>query len=294
MLLFDPPKFVDRVSPVAVSLQLAANEDGTELVLEPQNGCLDDSGQSIDRGAILVLADHACGLLMRHRLNMVAMATLNLRVDWIAPPEPGQAVIARARLAARYGTIALTAVDIAHPGEKGLIATAWSQLILGTAPGGLDSSAPRMAMTELLADNAGTAFESFTQLLGLQRTSAGSCLSITPHLVGNASVSALHGGIIGAALDRASDQALQAAEGDAPWHCLGIWIEYMRPAILGGGDLRLVPMIKRVGRTIASIECIAEDNHSSAHIARAGAKFVRPGSVESPAPIAGANALGEP
>lgn len=273
-MLMAESQVVDYCSPLAVALHLMANEDGSELILEPQNGCLDDAGQCLDRGAIIVLADHACGLMVRRRFDPTPLATLNLRVDWISTPDPGRAVQACPRIIAHHGMTALVAVDILHPGNQTLIAIATSQMILGVAPGGTNMPFLPIASPDLFVNAKDARFANFTRMLGLQSGHEGYRLPLAPHLVGNATVSAVHGGLIGAALDRAAAQALQAVDDSRSWQPLGIWIEYMRPAILGSADLDLEPSIKRIGRTIASVECTARLGQSAKLVAQAGVNFV--------------------
>lgn len=276
MLLSELTRSIDYCSPLAVALRLMADEDGAELVIEPEYGCLDDRSQCIDRGAIIVLADHACGLLLRRRFDPSPMATLNLRVDWISAPEPGKTVLAHSRMIAHNGMTALVAVNIGHPGSNILIAKAISQVILGVAPGGTTTPFRPMAVPAIRRDTTHTRFANFTELLDIQRTEDGFRLPLAPHLFGNATVSALHGGLIGAALYRATAMALQEFDGTGSWCPLGVWIEYLRPVTLGGQDLGLKPSIRRLGRTVVSVECTAHGGPGVQLVARAGVKFVVP------------------
>lgn len=276
MLSRTPPETPDSRSPLALTLGIALSEDRDEFMLEARDASLDAEGLVVDRGAIVTLIDHASGSHLRRLFDPSPLATLNLRIDWLAKPARGNAIRARPRLIAHHGMTALVAIDVVQSGADAQVAMAVSQMIVGVAPGGTDTLfADRPEMFEAYRNGEG--FESFDAVLGMRCDGETICLPMADHLVGNATVSALHGGVIAAALDRAAAQTIKRRADQASWRPLDICIEYLRPAILGSDCLVLTSSTKRIGRTIASIEVVACGRQSGAVVARCSAKFVATG-----------------
>lgn len=266
---FTPSQTDGSCSPLALALEIASSENRDEFVLKARGPCLDNCGSRVDRGAIVALIDHACGSHLRRRFGRCPLATLNFRIDWLAKPEARSAVYARPHLIAHHGATALVAINVTQSGTDQPLATAISQMIVGIAPGGTATPfIDEMDVSETFD------FSSFGKLLGLRYDNEAIYLPMARHLVGNAAISAIHGGIIAAALDRSASSAIDLHGSMTNWRPLNIWVEYLRPAIAGADNLMLTSSTKRTGRTIASVDVIAKNSGGAEVIARAGVKFV--------------------
>ena len=97
-----------------------------ELVGEPDNGIL--AG-----GAVTTLLDHVCGQAVWASLEAyTSIATLDLRIDYAKPAEPGKPVIAEAECYRMTRSVAFTRA-FAHQGDpKNPIAAAAGTFMLGT------------------------------------------------------------------------------------------------------------------------------------------------------------------
>ncbi len=100
----------------------------TKLVGDPDTGV-------IHGGAITALLDNASGFVVRppdFDRARVAIATLDLRIDYMGPATPGRNVIARATCFKRTRTIAFVRALAFHDSPDDPIATCTATFMLGT------------------------------------------------------------------------------------------------------------------------------------------------------------------
>src|SRR5262245_53629222 len=113
---------------IAVSRGLAAMqlEWREELVGNPETGVL--AG-----GPLTALMDSCCGMSVATMLKEPApFATLDLRIDYVRPATPGQAVIAEAECYRITRSVAFTRAFAHHGDAKDPIAAAAGTFMLGT------------------------------------------------------------------------------------------------------------------------------------------------------------------
>jgi uncharacterized protein (TIGR00369 family) len=102
----------------------------TKLVGNPDTGVLHG-------GAITALLDGCAGAAVFASLpQMQPIATLDLRIDYLRPAEPGQDVIAVATCHHMSKNVAFVRATAFHDPDGEPIATAVGTFMLGTTPGG--------------------------------------------------------------------------------------------------------------------------------------------------------------
>jgi uncharacterized protein (TIGR00369 family) len=95
-----------------------------DLIGDPETGVL--AG-----GVITTLMDHACGLAIKSAaFDFSATATLDLRIDYMRPAEPGRAVFARARCYRLTRTIAFVRASAYEDDPEDPVATAQGAFVL--------------------------------------------------------------------------------------------------------------------------------------------------------------------
>lgn len=106
---------LERIAPGEATVRAPYRED---LIGDPETGVMHG-------GVITALLDHACGMAGFAGLGGdKALATLDLRLDYMRPATPGEAVIAEARTIKVAGLIAFVEA-VAHNGDRAdLVATA--------------------------------------------------------------------------------------------------------------------------------------------------------------------------
>jgi uncharacterized protein (TIGR00369 family) len=100
-----------------------------ELVGNPDTGVLHG-------GAITSLMDACCGAAVFMKLSMpVPIATLDLRIDYLRPADPGREVLAHATCFRLTRNVAFVRGIAYHDDEADPVAAAAGAFMLGTSPG---------------------------------------------------------------------------------------------------------------------------------------------------------------
>ena len=100
-----------------------------ELVGNPETGVLHG-------GAITSLMDACCGAAVFMKLPVpVPIATLDLRIDYLRPADPGRAVVAHATCFRITRNVAFVRAVAYHDDEADPVAAAAGAFMLATAPG---------------------------------------------------------------------------------------------------------------------------------------------------------------
>jgi uncharacterized protein (TIGR00369 family) len=99
-----------------------------DLVGDPETGV-------IASGVITTLLDHCCGLSIKSaKMDALPTATLDLRIDYMRPAEPGKDIIATAHCYKITRSIAFVRAS-AHDGDPDdPVATAQGAFVLSGAP----------------------------------------------------------------------------------------------------------------------------------------------------------------
>ncbi|MCI4646268.1 MAG: PaaI family thioesterase, partial [Hyphomonadaceae bacterium] len=95
-----------------------------DLVGDPERGI-------IHGGVITSLLDNLCGVAIATRLRRLrAMATLDLRIDYMRPAEPGEEILAEAECYHITRSVAFTHAWAYHGSRERMIATASGAFVL--------------------------------------------------------------------------------------------------------------------------------------------------------------------
>jgi uncharacterized protein (TIGR00369 family) len=114
---------------------------GVSTMSIPFNEDLCDRSGSIHRGVIVTLLDTNCGLAIFSRLgDMRPIATIDLRVDFIKQPEPGDAIYSEVECYAVQDAIAYVRGRALSRSGNELLATAAGSFAVGTRGPSFDSA----------------------------------------------------------------------------------------------------------------------------------------------------------
>jgi uncharacterized protein (TIGR00369 family) len=121
----------------ALGLQFHAKGDDYIEILLPYDEKLvgDPDTGVIHGGAITALLDNAAGFVVRAPATdrtQIAIATLDLRIDYMGPATPGRDVIARATCFKRTRSIAFVRALAFHDAPDDPIATCTATFMIGT------------------------------------------------------------------------------------------------------------------------------------------------------------------
>ncbi|HEY7852012.1 MAG TPA: PaaI family thioesterase [Caulobacteraceae bacterium] len=120
-----------RTVSVEPGLAVMAVPHRADLVGDPETGVL--AG-----GVVTTLLDHVCGMAVSSKLfgqgTFVPVATLDLRIDYMRPAEPGRELFARAHCYKVTHSIAFVRATAFDADEADPVATAQAAFALRTAP----------------------------------------------------------------------------------------------------------------------------------------------------------------
>ena len=120
-----------RTVSIEPGLAVMAVPHRADLVGDPESGVL--AG-----GVVTTLLDHVCGMAVSSKLfeqgTFAPIATLDLRIDYMRPAEPGRELFARAHCYKLTHTIAFVRATAFDADETDPVATAQAAFALRTAP----------------------------------------------------------------------------------------------------------------------------------------------------------------
>ncbi len=254
---------------VTIGLESHGDHDRAGSSVDSTLPATHDGDGRMARGAMLVLADQglARGVFAAFGEEQ-AMLTLDLRVDWLAPPPAGACLESVVERVVRHGAIvAVQGVLRAAGGDAVLVATTCARFLTGSFPGGGDV----FAHVEH-SDAAASTAPDFATLIALEAVADGAVLPPNPALVGSPMLPAVHGGFIAAALEATSTTLAPAELG---WSAVDIEVRYIRPA-QATVPLHIVPRVLRASRRTVIVEAQALQGHDSKLIASAQILYFRP------------------
>ncbi|WP_326522876.1 acyl-CoA thioesterase domain-containing protein [Sphingomonas sp.] len=220
---------------------------GDVHVLQPAHPRLCDRFGAIDTAVIPALVDQACSATaLRSRDTYQPAATLDLRVDWIAPTLPGHGVAVRPRVIGATDATVLVAAEVVDADDRRLLATGIVTMALGRLPGGkrAEIDAPVPDAGALAVDR----LDDYDSYLALAPVDGGMMLDPLPRHVGSVLVPAVHGGVVASALCRMADRL--AAPGRRP---VTLTTHYLR-ATMADAPSRLSGIAVKEGRSVSIVE----------------------------------------
>ena len=245
---------------------LPVRKEGKEAVLRLEacrQVCTGDA--QIDEGAVLVLADQAMGLALRvvHDIFLPSL-TMNMRVDWISRPHPGEAIESRGRIVAQRGDILLINADVSGLGGR-LIASVNGQFLDGKYAGGFLGDGGIDDLGDVDLGSAPASFDQYLAVIpheGMYRVEGALSLVGAPYLP------SYHGGVIAAALQKAGKAWLDRDPACAAMQATQLTVNYLRP---GNATLPLLMSIEpvKMGQKMTVLTVTARHPHEEKPVASA-------------------------
>jgi uncharacterized protein (TIGR00369 family) len=188
-------------------------------------------------GVVTSMLDESCGVAVQLATpGLGAIATLDLRIDYLRPGTPGQAIRAHAHCYRLTRSIAFVRATAYQDSEADPVASAAATFMLGANRTDMLRQTPKVRLDELPALEAPEdcdgpfARSPYPRFLGIGFTEDGTpVLPYAPKLVGNPVLPALHGGVIGAFLETAAIVGVYREIGlSAAPKPIGLTVNYLR------------------------------------------------------------------
>ena len=204
----------------------------------------DTASGAVHGGVVTTMLDDACGVAVQLAMpERSAIATLDLRIDYMRPATTGVALMAHAHCYKVTRTIAFARATVYQTDESDLIASAAATFMLGAnrtdmltekPTHGLDFSSTMVdAVHREMVQGYGDHQSPYSRFLGIteQATADGltTRMPFDPRLVGNPILPALHGGTLGAFLETTAMRQVQTELGvSISPKPIGLTINYLR------------------------------------------------------------------
>ena len=239
-----------------------------------------DSGTGVLHGGVVTaMLDESCGMAVQLALDGTqAIATLDLRIDYQKPATPGLAIKAHAHCYRVTRSIAFVRAAAYQDSEDDPVATATACFMVGANRTNMltdrlinDGAAPTLDAPE---DPTGPfASSPFARCLGIRLgDDATLVMPLSPRIIGNPVLPAIHGGITGAFLETTAIVGVTRELGVAPPKPIGLTINYLRSGRAVDCTAR-VSIVKQ-GRRVVAFEAQAWQDDPAKPIASAFGHFM--------------------
>jgi len=242
----------------------------------------------IHGGVVTAMLDESCGMAVQLALpGTAAIATLDLRIDYLRPATPGQAIRAHAHCYHVTRSIAFVRATAYQDSEDDPIASATAMFMLGANRTDMLRQTPKVRFETpppLVAPedpDGPLAISPYPRFLGIRvDADAQAVMPYDPKLVGNPILPALHGGVIGAFLETAAIVSVHREIGQATApKPIGLTVNYLR----SGRPLDTFAKVSIVkqGRRVVAFEAQAYQRDPAEPIASCTGHFkLRSGAVD--------------
>lgn len=222
-----------------IGLRLERGEPGQAWSSLPYHPVFvgDETTGVIHGGVVTSMLDESCGMAVQLATPaMSAIATLDLRIDYLRPAIPGQAIRAHAHCYKLTRSIAFVRATAYQDSEDDPVASATAMFMLGANRTDMLRQTPKVRRDELPPLEAPPpspgllARSPYPRFLGITFTDEGTpVMPYAPKLVGNPVLPALHGGVIGAFLETAAVVRVHQEMGlTAAPKPIGLTVNYLR------------------------------------------------------------------
>jgi acyl-coenzyme A thioesterase PaaI-like protein len=227
----------------------------------------------VDPLAILAQVDHACSAAVYLALPRPSLiATVDLRCEFAAAPEPGSDVLCTALTQYLDCGFAIVRASAVSTATGRCLAYASSAYAVGAHPGMKGKEVAAEAW--LKPSMAREVHKGFENMLGLLPDGANFCLPFHERLVGAVSLPSVHGGATAAALALAAcGNAAATVEPNAQWRPLTLSVHYLRA--VRAEPLLLQPVLRKPGARSCVFGVAATQSGAGKDVAHAECLLVR-------------------
>lgn len=172
-----------------------------------------DTGTGVIHGGVVtVMLDETCGMAVQLALpDTTAIATLDLRIDYLQPATPGQVMRAHAHCYHLTRSIAFVRATAYQDSEDEPIGSATAMFMVGANRSDMLRQTPKVKfdtpppLQAPEVPDGPLAISPYARFLGIRvNADAQPMMPYDPKLVGNPILPALHGGVLGAFLETAA------------------------------------------------------------------------------------------
>src|SRR4051794_7634117 len=230
-------------------------------------------------GVVTAMLDESCGMAVQLALDGTrAIATLDLRIDYLKPATPGLDIRAHAVCYRVTRSIAFVRATAYQESEDDPVATATACFMVGANRTNMLKGRSRQDLTlpvlDAPQDPAGPFAQSpFARCLGIRVGDDGTLvMPFSQKIIGNPLLPAIHGGITGAFLETTAIVGVTRELGVSPPKPIGLTVNYLRSgrALDSYANVSIV----KQGRRVVAFEAQAWQDDRSRPIASAYGHFM--------------------
>lgn len=252
---------------------ITRSDDHCHMVIAPRSTVLDGKTGRIDPGAVTVLIDQCLGIAASGMVPR-AMVTLDLRIDWNLPSEPGVAISCLATVRTSQHDIVCVTAEIRSGVDGPLLGVASGQFLIGAVAGGFRDAPNRDAARKY--HSAALSLQelpNFHDFLAVKADGDGVyILDAQDRFIGSPFLPALHGGVTAAALREALYTEALTWRPDESFQMLS-WTTQFLLAGQAKKPLRMETNWIRRGKSVAVLQARATQDDRGKAVASAQAMF---------------------
>src|SRR3954454_2376897 len=230
-------------------------------------------------GVVTAMLDESCGMAVQLALDGTrAIATLDLRIDYLKPATPGLDIRAHAVCYRVPRSIAFVRATAYQDSEDDPVATATACFMVGANRTNMLKGRSRQDLTlpvlDAPQDPAGPFAQSpFARALGIRVGDDGTLvMPFSQKIIGNPLLPAIHGGITGAFLETTAIVGVTRELGVSPPKPIGLTVNYLRSG--RALDSYASVSIVKQGRRVVAFEAQAWQDDRTKPIASAFGHFM--------------------
>src|SRR5882724_2903111 len=230
-------------------------------------------------GVVTAMLDESCGMAAQLALDGTrAIATLDLRIDYLKPATPGLDIRAHAVCFRTTRSIAFVRATAYQDSEDDPVATATACFMIGANRTNMLEGRPledrALPVLDAPENPAGPFAQSpFARCLGIRIGEDGTlAMPFSPKIIGNPILPAIHGGMTGAFLETTAIVGVTRELGVSPPKPIGLTINYLRSGRALDSYAR-VSIVKQ-GRRVVAFEAQAWQDDPAKPIASAFGHFM--------------------
>ncbi|MGI4815815.1 MAG: hotdog domain-containing protein [Janthinobacterium lividum] len=252
------------------------NHDGVSLRLPYSALTRNKSTDAVDDRAMVALIDHSCSAAVYAALDrQTLIATLDLRIEFAAPPPLRQDIVCEAKMIHLASTFALVRAEARCAATGQVLAFASSCYIVGSNPGKGANTPPAKNLFEAVPEAAylTPTADGFDELVAMQIGADRTDVAFVPHLIGAPSLPSLHGGVTASALITEARQRAAGSDARASSFALvTLSMQYLRAG--QAKPLSAIATVRKAGGRAVVVEAGVFQDNGSRHVSQGELLFV--------------------